>query len=870
MAGTTVRDFRYTDVPLPHPNALRLLRLHPAESKESGIECELFTVPPSERKLGEQEHGPWQLQESYEALSWTWGDVGEMVPIRIICKQNPTWEAFKFDIKPNLAAALKALRYENIPRVLWVDAISINQKDYDEKNHQVPMMSDVYGNCLRVCVWLGEGVEVTGGPKIAMDFIKNEVLDIWGFDRLCENLSIPEKWRALIGLMNVPWFSRRWVVQEIALAKEGLLYCGDEKITWKQFSDAVSLFVEVETATHRLSEVMKKDVRTNHIPDFFGHVPALGATILVENLNNLFRRSVDKFEEPLLTLEHLVSTLTVFQAGRPHDTIYALLSIASDATPRAASLRVKDFSVSARRELSAWGENIASKTFYVDYEQPYPELCREFVEFSIHQTEPNRALDILCHPWAPPISSERPPPPMEGHTGAGRRQWNIHLEELPSWIPSLKDAAFTMWDRKMARANADPLVGLPMTGHRNYSAAGTRPVNLKQLKFKTRKKHCSIYVEGFVLDEVDQVQEVARKGNIPENWFALGGWLNTKKDPPEEFWRTIVAGRGPHGRNAPAFYPTACREAIAKGLHGGTVEAKTLIHEMQCSIVAEFMRRVEAVITNRRLMRTAAGRLGLGREDTEPGHLICILYGCTVPVILQKVKKSDEQLQMEREEDQQAEREEAAITIQRSYLATRERRAQRRRLQQERLQRDRENAENLKEERLELKRSLLQFRNPRQALSAAQHHFADQLANEYAHIRLELWLNLKSFTKRFLYWKNIYQYYAAIAVPMFFITYWMLAGTLPSEDGRLEVLLVAGATLAILAMIRLVVTFGSSLAKARIRRPQLRNNDDERYYYKVIGECYVHGMMDNEAIKFQNQHQEDDGGKYKAKVFELR
>lgn len=37
-----------------------------------------------------------------------------------------------------------------------------------------------------------------------------------------------------------------------------------------------------------------------------------------------------------------------------------------------------------------------------------------------------------------------------------------------------------------------------------------------------------------------------------------------------------------------------------------------------------------------------------------------------------------------------------------------------------------------------------------------------------------------------------------------------------------------------------------------------------KYYYKSVGECYLHGMMDSEAIKYQNDYE------IKAEMFELR
>jgi len=49
-------------------------------------------------------------------------------------------------------------------------------------------------------------------------------------------------------------------------------------------------------------------------------------------------------------------------------------------------------------------------------------------------------------------------------------------------------------------------------------------------------------------------------------------------------------------------------------------------------------------------MRTKGGRLGLVRDDVSPGFKICILYGCSVPVVLQKIPKSTIELKAELED----------------------------------------------------------------------------------------------------------------------------------------------------------------------------------------------------------------------------
>ncbi|OBS22634.1 hypothetical protein FPOA_08967 [Fusarium poae] len=82
----------------------------------------------------------------YEALSYTWGEEDASVRIHLNGKE--------FLVRPNLAYALAALRVSE-PRVLWVDALCINQQDTTERNHQVGMMGGIFRRAERVLVWLG-------------------------------------------------------------------------------------------------------------------------------------------------------------------------------------------------------------------------------------------------------------------------------------------------------------------------------------------------------------------------------------------------------------------------------------------------------------------------------------------------------------------------------------------------------------------------------------------------------------------------------------------------------------------------------------------------------------------------------------------
>ena len=163
-----------------------------------------------------------------------------------------------------------------------------------------------------------------------------------------------------------------------------------------------------------------------------------------------------------------------------------------------------------------------------------------------------------------------------------------------------------------------------------------------------------MFVKGFILTQVRQITDSSQAGNIPEDWFKLAGWMPTQgySDPNEEFWRTLVADRGKDGRNPPSYYSRACEESVFKGgLASGSVSTSDLINNERNSIITQFCRRVQAVIWNRQLIKTDLGHLGITRKGVREGDLVCILYGCSVPIILRRHMKTQILVDEEVEED---------------------------------------------------------------------------------------------------------------------------------------------------------------------------------------------------------------------------
>ena len=90
---------------------------------------------------------------TYEALSYTWGDRSSTRSIRVNDEV--------VEVTTNLERALRHIRFEDRHRIIWVDAICINQCDDNEKGYQVPLMGEIFSRATICLAWLGMNTEYT-------------------------------------------------------------------------------------------------------------------------------------------------------------------------------------------------------------------------------------------------------------------------------------------------------------------------------------------------------------------------------------------------------------------------------------------------------------------------------------------------------------------------------------------------------------------------------------------------------------------------------------------------------------------------------------------------------------------------------------
>ena len=153
MAKESPMPYKYSSL-LAHPNSIRLLRLLPADRPDDPIKCQIFDYSLTT---------PSRTSHLYECLSYVWGDVKSRSMIGI--------DGAELAVTKNLYVALQRLRDPSLDRILWVDAVCINQEDLDERTQQVQIMAMIYANASRVIVWLGEEKE---GSDEAMKLIREE------------------------------------------------------------------------------------------------------------------------------------------------------------------------------------------------------------------------------------------------------------------------------------------------------------------------------------------------------------------------------------------------------------------------------------------------------------------------------------------------------------------------------------------------------------------------------------------------------------------------------------------------------------------------------------------------------------------------
>jgi hypothetical protein len=151
----------------------------------------------------------------------------------------------EFSVCRNLILALSHLRDPSQPKTFWIDAICIDQKNIEEKNHQVSLMKEIYGRAYSVIAWLGAedndssrllefAAMITGqqNPDKRQRMVLQE---------LERRTRLNESYRAFF---ERSYWYRTWIIQEIFSAKRLYIQCGPVVITWKSLEVLHKLLID--------------------------------------------------------------------------------------------------------------------------------------------------------------------------------------------------------------------------------------------------------------------------------------------------------------------------------------------------------------------------------------------------------------------------------------------------------------------------------------------------------------------------------------------------------------------------------------------------------------------------------------------------
>jgi len=279
LALPTAGQFYGTVPVLSRHGTIRLLDIDPSGDVRAPLSGQIRTARLADKP-------------SFGALSYVWGEWSTPAPT-ILCRPHN----FYLGITSNCDGALRSIRKMFGGVTIWVDSICINQDSDAEKEEQIPLMGDIYAQAEAVYVWLGEGssetiADVESLKRVARlkarlpfnAFIgksKNIFISLRCLWRtwkdipceptedifVCEpHISIYEltpfatlvRIRTQVShsqtqialdrtrqLLDKRWIRRAWTFQEIVIASNPVIICGESCLAWEDIVSVIYFPISV-------------------------------------------------------------------------------------------------------------------------------------------------------------------------------------------------------------------------------------------------------------------------------------------------------------------------------------------------------------------------------------------------------------------------------------------------------------------------------------------------------------------------------------------------------------------------------------------------------------------------------------------------
>lgn len=538
---------------------------------------------------------------TYEALSYVWGNEKDRKDIQL--------NGRPFDVTENLWMVLRRLRDDAVRRVLWVDAVCINQKDNNEKSHQVAMMGEIYSSCQKTVIWLGEDHDtINAGSKSIVASRARDMLELLGagshLDELpcfstgaSQRTEISEEYvvhfEAFRKFVDLPWWKRIWVIQEMVLPKSLTLFYSSEEFSYEVLRSVVQgLQIHGSTCCKEHRYTLRA----------LAFDPILTLQEQVEPM--VFTRETWTRHTPM-TLFHLRRQFSASQASQKRDLFYALLGL-----------------------VTSWGSN---NPLYPDYEISQKEAITKAVFKCISD---QGGLEFL----------------------QGERIFRGE-EDMPSWIP---DAHFTtippQWvivEQRRLRISAW------------FSASASFRQNASKLRLAEKD---TLLCQTLKVDNIvevgpicDALENFEKAPDVFREWMqmigiGIGDW--PEQSPPDGskadiFWKTMLNDSVELDTITSPFYRRTNKDdyvqlrslwiMLLSPLGGFLAQSLSLSlksHDDLMSQAPATIYHIFVCLWHRRLFRTENGMIGLAPENSSPGDEVHILLGSPVPFIVQRLDRS--------------------------------------------------------------------------------------------------------------------------------------------------------------------------------------------------------------------------------------
>jgi hypothetical protein len=595
----------------------RLLTIYP-DRQEAIIECSLAYTSLD---------APLPV---YEALSCTWGQATR--DWMIVVNDLP------FGVSENVINALRALRYHGKTRTLWVEATCVDQNDLAERSSQLQLKNQIFQKAAGVVAWLGSGtikthetfrcierhIESTSSPD------KTEV--DWDGDygrTIMENIAED--------ILHRKWWQWAPAVQEVAESDHIVIKCGSSTVPWDGFIQLVKWLRSRSAEASRL--------------------------LVGRSLDSMDTIKSSYASGTRQDLSQLLLRLCMFESPDPRDKLFAALGVREKGANRYSLM---DYT----KSLSDVHLDVVFTCLREDKSLDFlslaglgePEGLQSSWLPEMHQLQPAwRPKDILVKPSysnliaSAPSHLQSPFHAAAGHNcghaniglSAGRQVLIaagiavdsteiVPVSSLGRSTPSL----LKTWEIVLSYAfgTLEPFQSLT---DRWVARMTPRILNPESKKAK--------YVECLVDGNVEHCElrrELFRKArdkllkDVPNyNLRKTHPHYPTPGDFQDAYYRTVLTDRTASRQRASPGYIAACMTDLETTERGAVVLSADVLPdvplEKRCAAFQEdFISAIEASLQFRTLFVTQSGYIGLGPLTMQPTDMICVLVGCSVPVVI--------------------------------------------------------------------------------------------------------------------------------------------------------------------------------------------------------------------------------------------